>query len=257
MCELFGVSSLNKVPVNQYLKEFSSHSVRHPNGWGMAMFYGNSVSLEKEPVPAYQSVYLRERLRHPFEARNMIAHIRLATRGNMEYENCHPFVMRDNCDRTWTLAHNGTIFDCPAMQDYVYTQEGQTDSERILCHVIACVNDRQAQLGRALTSEERFRLMDDLVCQVAPHNKLNLLIYDSDQLYVHTNYANSLYIKQWDSTALFSTVPLDRGAWRPVKFTTLLAYRDGKQICCGTDHGQEYKDNPRDMHLLFVDYSGL
>lgn len=257
MCELFGISSLHKVTANQYLKEFFGHSVQHPNGWGMAVFYGNSVSLEKEPVPAYKSVYLRERLRHPFAVRNLIAHIRLATRGNMEFENCHPFVLRDSFDRTWTLAHNGTIFDCPAMQKYVHTQEGQTDSERILCHLIAKVNARQAQLGRALTAEERFALVDDLVCQTAPHNKLNLLIYDGEQLYVHTNYANSLYVKQWDNTALFATVPLDRGDWQPVTFTTLLAYKDGRQIFRGTDHGQEYKDNPRDMHLIFVDYAGL
>ena len=47
MCELFGVSSGRRIEVNDLLKEFFSHSVRHPNGWGMAMFYENSVSLEK------------------------------------------------------------------------------------------------------------------------------------------------------------------------------------------------------------------
>ncbi|MGM9538983.1 MAG: class II glutamine amidotransferase [Candidatus Onthomonas sp.] len=257
MCELLGISSLHKVTVNMYLKEFASHSVRHPNGWGMAVFYGNSVSLEKEPVSAWQSIYLRERLRHPFAVRNMIAHIRLATRGSLEFENCHPFVMRDSFDRTWTLAHNGTIFDCPAMQQYVHTQEGQTDSERVLCCLIDRVNGRQAQLGRPLTAEERFWLVDDLVCRTSPHNKLNLLVYDSEQLYVHTNYANSLYVKQQDGAALFSTVPLDRGDWQPVPFTTLLAYRDGMEIFRGTDHGQEYRDNPEDMRLIFVDYAGL
>ena len=50
MCELFGVSSSEKVEPREMLKEFFSHSVIHPNGWGMAMFYGNAVSLEKEPI---------------------------------------------------------------------------------------------------------------------------------------------------------------------------------------------------------------
>lgn len=257
MCELFGISSIGRVRVNNLLKEFSSHSIYHPNGWGIAVFYGNSVSLEKEPVPAYQSVYLRERLRHNFEVRNMIAHIRLATRGSMDFENCHPFVMRDNYDRGWTLAHNGTIFDCPAMEDYVYTQEGQTDSERILCYIVATVNQRQTELGRPLTGKERFDLVDTLVCQTAPHNKLNLLIYDSEQLMVHTNYADSLYFKQLYGTVMFATVPLDRGDWQPVPFTTLLSYQDGRQIFSGTNHGQEYKDDPQDTHLLYMDYSSL
>lgn len=59
----------------------------------------------------------------------MIAHIRLATRGTMDYENTHPFVMRDNSDRTWTLAHNGTIFECEALNPFVSSQQGQTARE--------------------------------------------------------------------------------------------------------------------------------
>lgn len=257
MCELLGISALEKIQVNDYLKEFAAHSVRHPHGWGLAVFYGNSVSLEKEPVPAYQSAYLRERLRHRLEVRSMIAHIRLATRGNMDFENCHPFVMRDNSDRTWTLAHNGTIFDCPVMERYIHTQEGGTDSERVLCHIIAQVNHRQDVLGRPLNAEERFALMDALVCRIAPRNKLNLLVYDSELLYVHTNYADSLYSKRLRDSAVFATVPLDRGDWQPVEFTTLLAFKAGRQVFRGTTHGQEYKDNPTDAHFLFADYSGL
>lgn len=121
MCELFGVSGMERAPVAELLKEFFRHSVRRPNGWGMATFYDNSVSPEKEPVCAVKSVYLRERLRRQLEARNIIAHIRLVTRGNMDYENYHPFVRRDNFGRTWTLAHNGTIFDRPALDGYVQT----------------------------------------------------------------------------------------------------------------------------------------
>ena len=83
MCELFGVSSRRKIEVNDLLREFFSHSVRHPNGWGMAVFYKNSVSLEKEPVQAIKSAYLKERLHQKISVRNMIAHIRLATRGLM------------------------------------------------------------------------------------------------------------------------------------------------------------------------------
>lgn len=77
----------------------------------MAFFYGNAVSLEKQPEATYKSIYLKQRLRVNIEVDKMIAHIRLATRGSMEYENTHPFVQRDNSDRSWTLAHNGTIFE--------------------------------------------------------------------------------------------------------------------------------------------------
>lgn len=257
MCELFGVSARRRIEVNDLLIEFFSHSVRHANGWGMAFFYENSVSLEKEPVQAVKSVYLKERLRQKIAAKNLIAHIRLATRGNMEYVNCHPFVLRDSSGRCWTLAHNGTIFNYPRMDPYLYRQEGQTDSERILYFLVDQIDLRQRELGRSLTQEERFGLLDSLVGDMAQGNKLNLLVYDGELMYVHTNYANSLYFSAREDGMLFATTPLDRGNWTPHPFTTLCAYRDGQRLFQGTDHDREYRDNAEDMRMIFADYAGL
>lgn len=257
MCELFGISSREKVTVNSLLKEFFSHSVSHPNGWGLAVFYGGSASVEKEPVPAYNSTYLKKRLQHQFSVYNMIAHIRQATIGTMDFENCHPFVRHDSSGRTWTLAHNGTIFDAPALNPYVHTQEGSTDSERILYYLVDQINAEQAQAGRALTSGERFAVLERVVRELSPHNKLNLLIYDGELLYVHTNYAHSLYKKQAEGTAMFATVPLDGGDWQPLGFTTLYAYQDGRQRYAGTPHGSEYIDDPRSLRYIYASYSNL
>ena len=55
MCELFGLSSAEKIQLNDLLKEFFSHGMEHPHGWGMAFFYGNAVSLEKQPETACKS----------------------------------------------------------------------------------------------------------------------------------------------------------------------------------------------------------
>ena len=175
MCELFGVSSKKKLLLNDLLREFFSHGVEHPHGWGMAFFYGNAVSLEKQPENSCKSDYLKQRLQAKIEADNMIAHIRLATRGNLEYENTHPFVMRDNQERVWTLAHNGTMFECDALNPFVHMQEGETDSERILSYMISRVNVEQERKNRALTQEERFHLMDEIISKISPENKLNLI----------------------------------------------------------------------------------
>ncbi|MCD8023135.1 MAG: class II glutamine amidotransferase [Lachnospiraceae bacterium] len=257
MCELFGVSAETHVEVNDLLKEFFSHSVRHMNGWGIATFHGNSTSLEKEPVTAVNSAYLRHRLAHKIETKAMIAHIRKATVGSMDYENCHPFVMRDSSGRCWTLAHNGTMFDCPMLNRYFHLQEGRTDSERILYCLIDHINRAIADTGRELTASERFSLLDDLVCRMTPGNKMNFLLYDSDYMYVHTNYADSLYFSRVQGGTLFATVPLDRRIWEAVPFTTLCVYRDGKPVYTGTCHGNEYIDNINDTNLLFLDYSVL
>ncbi len=249
MCELFGLSSAEKVDVSELLRIFFSHSVYHPHGWGMAMFHGNAVNLEKEPVPAYTSAYLRERLCHGIQAHSMIAHIRQATRGNMDYENCHPFVMRDNMDRAWTLAHNGTLFDCSQLDVYACTQAGHTDSERILCHIVFEISAAQQRMGRALDAWERFALLDSILCDISPGNKLNLMIYDSELLYAHTNFANSLFVKQEGDIAVLATTPLDEDEWQRAPFTTLVAYQHGRQVLSGTNHGQECK--------ISTEYAGL
>ena len=257
MCELFGVSASKRTEVNSQLQEFFSHSVHHPNGWGMAVFHNGIASIEKEPVRADRSRYLKERLKTKIAVYDMIAHIRLATKGAIEYENCHPFVQQDNYGRRWTLAHNGTMFQCPVLDPYYYKQEGSTDSERILCYLIDRINDRQEELGRPLEEEERFAFLEEVVASIAEGNKLNLLLYDGELMYVHTNYADSLYYQEFADGAFFATVPLGKALWKPVPFTRLLAWKAGKKVYAGTSHGHEYIDNEKDMEFLFLDSSSL
>ena len=257
MCELMAVSGGKTICLNDYLKTFFSHSSRHPNGWGLAVFYNKEVSIEKEPVTASKSLYLKERLKAPFEAVNMMAHIRLATRGNMEYENCHPFVRRDCAGRNWTLIHNGTIFDCPVLNRYVFTQQGQTDSERILMYIVDCINEAAQAKGRQLSDQERFHTVDQVLCEITAHNKVNLILYDGSLLYVHDNYRNSLSRKKVGTSMIFSTVPLDRDNWEYIPLNTLEAYKNGRRKFTGTDHGNEYIDDPEDMRLIYLDYAGL
>ncbi|MDE6530042.1 MAG: class II glutamine amidotransferase [Lachnospiraceae bacterium] len=256
MCELFGVSSQRKLELNELLWEFFSHGVNHPNGWGMAFFYGNAVSLEKQPESSHKSVYLKQRLQSRVEADNMIAHIRLATRGNITYENSHPFVMRDNSDRTWTLAHNGTIFDCDLLNPFAHVQQGQTDSERILSYIVSQVNEA-IKKKKELSQQERFELVDKVICEITPENKVNLLLYDGDLMYVHTNYKNSLYSCQKDGAVVMSTTPLDHHVWECVPMNTLIAYQDGKQVLTGQNHKNEFFETEEKMRLLFLDFANL
>lgn len=257
MCELFGLSSAEKIPLNDMLREFFSHGVDHPHGWGIAFFYGNAVSLEKQPEASYKSNYLKQRLRAKIEEDKLIAHIRLATRGNTEYENTHPFVMRDHSDRTWTLAHNGTIFKCDVLNPFVHSQRGQTDSERILCYIISKVNAAQEQRKRVLSQEERFALLDEILCEITPENKINLVLYDGELFYVHTNYRDSLFRCQKGAATVFSTRPLDNGGWESLPMNTLLAYQNGTLLYTGTNHGNEFFDSEEKMRLLFLDFANL
>lgn len=257
MCELLGVSSRKRIKVTPYLKEFFSHSEKHNHGWGMALFYGDAVSMEKEAICANQSNYLKGRLAHDLYIDNMIAHIRLASVGRMFYENTHPFVKHDSSGRSWTLAHNGTIFYSPKLDEYKDRQEGQTDSERILYYIVDEVNKQQYQLGHALSADERFALLEQLICDLSARNKLNLLIWDGEYMYVHTNYRGTLHLLQDEGTTLFSTLPLDQGDWQPVPFLTLQVYRQGQLVHQGTALSQEYFDPEKDYEYKNIDYANL
>lgn len=258
MCELFAMSSSENRKINDLLKEFFSHSVDNPHGWGMALFYDrNAVSLEKEPHDASKSRYLKDRLSHDLVISNMMAHIRYATVGVTDYSNTHPFVYRDRTGRNWTMEHNGTIFDYEPLGRYVFRQEGTTDSERILMYIIERINEAEKHSGGRLSREERFHIVDDIVCDMSKGNKLNLILYDSSIMYVHTNYKNSLYYCEDDESVMFCTKPLSKGDWKPVPFTQLLGFRNGKLRLQGTVHGNEYIDNPDDIQMLYRDFSNL
>lgn len=257
MCELLGISSAIEIPVNALLREFFSHSDQHPNGWGIATFYHGAVSIEKEPIKATKSVYLKERLSHKMEVSTLLAHIRFATIGSMEYDNSHPFMRRDNSGRCWVLIHNGTIFDYPILSPYQYRQEGATDSERILLYLVDQINEKQAAMGRALAAEERFALLEPLIADMSVGNKLNLILYDGELMYVHTNFARSLYVCEGGSVATFCTVPLKAGCWNLLPFTTLCAYRNGQRVFQGQPHGHEYIENEADLKYLYASFANL
>ncbi len=209
----------------------------------MAFFYGNAVSLEKQPEASHKSIYLKQRLQSKVEADNMIAHIWLAIRGNINYENSHPFVIRDNCD-------------CDLLNSFVHIQQGQTDSERILSYIVSCMNEA-SKIKNELSSQDRFELIDKVICEITLENKVNLLLYDGELMYVHTNYKNSLYRCQKGEAVVISTTPLDHDIWENVPMNTLTAYRDGKQVFIGTNHKNEFFETEEKMRLLFLDFASL
>ncbi len=256
MCELFAVSAKYPNEYNEALKEFYSHSKRHPHGWGLAVLDGVEAQISKEPLQASRSFYLHERLTSPVVGSVILAHIRYATIGNIEYRNCHPFTGKDDSGRRWTLVHNGTIFDYAPLTQYVKQQEGDTDSERIFLHILHQMN-LMIRSGHIPTAKERFDMLDALISDMARGNKLNLLLYDGEYLYVHTNAEHTLYLSKEQYGVRFCTVPLERGDWESVPMTTLLAYKEGKLEFTGTNHGHVYEMNQQDMNYLYQIFANL
>ena len=257
MCELFGFSSDKEELVNDYLKEFYSHSDKHPHGWGLAYLSEGQMCIEKESLQASKSNYLKEKLSTPIYSNMTLAHIRFATIGNVYRKNCHPYHKRDNFCRRWTLIHNGTIFDYPKLRNYIKCQSGDTDSERVLLYIVDQINSAQKNLCRPLSFEERFSLLDKLTADLSKNNKLNLIIYDGEYMYIHTNYKNSLFYLERYNSIVISTQPLSNDEWKNVPFTTLTAIKDGSFVAKGQEHNNEYIDNEENLKNLYSIFSGL
>ena len=248
MCELFGLSSAEKVNCNELLRTFFSHGETNPDGWGLALFDGNSASIEKEPISSAESVYLKHRLSDEIVEDVVLAHIRKASKGGLEYRNCHPFKRRDASGRLWTLIHNGTIFESALVDAYIGKQHGGTDSERILYYLIDQIDAAIAKKGGELTDKERFDTVNQVIRDITPENKVNLLIYDGDLFYAHTNFYETLFRLKKGDTLVVATKPLtDDPAWEKVPMSTPLAYRKGRLIFEGEKHPFEFIDKvPRD-----------
>ena len=200
---------------------------------------------------------LRRILDEGVEAQTLLGHIRLATVGTIEYANCHPFSEADNSGRVWTLVHNGTIFSGTALNDYLGVQFGETDSERVLLHFIARVNRQQIRLGRPLDEKERFDVLASAVAALAKGNKLNLLVFDGEVLYAHTNFRGALHYLKDDDSLTLSTNPLSQGDWKPLPFTRLVAIKDGEFVREGSSHGHEYIYNPDDYRFVYMNFARL
>lgn len=231
MCELFGFSSAQELDIRDYLKIFFSHSKKHPHGWGMMRENYNKIEIIKEPVCAITSQKISNIIAETPKQKITLAHIRLATVGSVKLENCHPYCQTDNTGRCWTLIHNGTIYSGKQLIKYLHTQTGDTDSERISLALLDEIN-----LKNPRTAQERFQVLDCFISSLAKRNKLNLMIYDGELLYIHQNMNHTLYYKSENCSIIFSTTKLDNGNWQSYPMTQLCAFQAGKKIFEGTKH---------------------
>lgn len=233
MCELLGFSSAVPTDISEHLGTFFSHSVKHPHGWGLMRENGGR-EVFREPVRACDSSLLTAVMEDMMPQKTALAHIRFATVGSIDENNCHPFTGSDNSGREWTLIHNGTIFNGKHNHRYAAVQTGDTDSERFFLSMLDAVN---GQLERGIPTERaRFELISSFIADNAPRNKLNLMIYDGDLLYVHKNLKNTLSFKRLENGILFSTTPLDSGIWVPFPMAQVIAYKNGREVYRGDRH---------------------
>ena len=230
MCELIGFSAARPTDIKEQLKEFFSHSASNPHGWGI--MYGDRLIRGCERASDSTAV---ERLLQTLEDQTTtLGHIRFATVGSIKLENCHPFTGQDITGRQWTLIHNGTIYSGSSLIPYLNNQSGDTDSERLFLFLMDTLNS--AQQNGELSQQERCELVDNFIQEMSHKNKLNLMIYDGELLYIHKNMKDTMKSRRLGSGFIFATTALDDGEWEEVPIAQLLVYKDGEQVYIGKQH---------------------
>ncbi|EOS73969.1 hypothetical protein C817_04815 [Dorea sp. 5-2] len=102
-----------------------------------------------------------------------------------------------------------------------------------------------------------FAVIDAVMKEITPENKVNLLLFDGELLYVHTNYRDSLHFLRKKTAVFVSTRPLDKEKWEKVPMNMLLAFESGRCRYTGKPHENEFFDSEEKMRMLFLDYAGL
>ena len=97
------------------------------------------------------------------------------------------------------------------LEKYVGELSPELQEKAVRDHKNAALLDHMNEhISRAVPNErERFEIVDHFIVENAPRNKLNLMIYDGDMLYVHKNLKNTLCFKRLENGIIFSTKPLD------------------------------------------------
>ena len=140
----------------------------------------------------------------------------------------------DNIASINELLKNSFVFNGKHNHRYSAFQTGDTDSERFFLSLLDNMNEH---ISRAVPNErERFEIINNFIVDNAPRNKLNLIIYDGDMLYVHKNLKNTLCFKRLESGMIFSTKPLDNGVWIPFPMAQVIAYKNGREVYRGDRH---------------------
>ncbi|MGI4935812.1 MAG: class II glutamine amidotransferase [Janthinobacterium lividum] len=255
MCQLLGMNCNVPTDIVFSFTGFATRGGRtdhHSDGWGIAFFEGAGVRHFVDYEAAVASPVAELIRRCPIKSKNVIAHIRKATQGQVALENCHPFV-RELCRNYWVFAHNGDLKEFAPVLDGPYRPVGNTDSELAFCYLMQQLRRRFGDTRPA--REALVAALRELTAEIATHGVFNMMLSDGSALFSHC--ATNLYyiVRQFpfaearlsdeDMSVDFSrvTTPNDRVAiivteplttnetWTRLSPGVMAVFEDGLPLC--------------------------
>jgi glutamine amidotransferase len=254
MCQLLALNCAAPTDIRFSLTGFVARggiTDHHVDGWGVAFFEDKACRLFVDPQSSASSALAEMIKRYPIKSRNTIAHIRKATQGQPQLENCHPF-MRELWGRHWIFAHNGDLVGYAPVPVDVYCPVGSTDSERAFCAVLQGLRARFR--GTQPPLDELFEALKDLTGEITSYGAFNFAMSNGQALFAHCSTQLHYLERSWpfstahlvdadvsidfaehmspeDAVAVIATSPLtDDEIWTPFSPGDLAMFQHGKLV---------------------------
>ncbi len=200
MCQLLGMNCATPTDITFSFTGFAArggHTDHHADGFGVAFFENKACRLFIDNQPSCKSPVAELIKNYPIKSKNVIAHIRKATQGDIELENCHPF-MRELWGRHWIFAHNGDLHHYRPELCGQYQPVGATDSETAFCHLMQGLRSR---FGNTEPSPQQlFTALEELTHDITVHGVFNFLLSNGRSLFAHCSTHLYYIVRQWPFT---------------------------------------------------------
>ncbi|MFK7818705.1 MAG: class II glutamine amidotransferase [Planctomycetaceae bacterium] len=180
----------------------------HSDGWGIAYYSNSQPTIERQASAAFTDLGFSQVAERVY-ARTVIAHVRLATVGELRPENTHPFSFE-----RWAFAHNGTVEGFESLRTQLITETlpvlnatrlGGTDSEYLFLWLLSRLVGAGVDLASGitdltLTASTVANAIRELAARSSELNldnkpKLNIVLTDGDSM-IATRWNNSLFYLQ-------------------------------------------------------------
>lgn len=253
MCQLLGMNCNVPTDICFSFTGFACRGGRtdhHSDGWGIAFFEEQGCRLFLDYLPSAQSPVAQLVQHYPIKSKNVIAHIRKATQGQVSLANTHPF-QREVWGQYWIFAHNGDLKDLPDLTADYYRPVGNTDSEQAFCLILEHLRQHFSQ---APSIEQLAAVLKDFVPQLAQHGVFNFMLSNGEWLFAHCSTKLHYIIRQApfavahlldddvsvdfnqvttpnDRVAVIATMPLTANeTWQPMQSGEMVYFCEGNVI---------------------------
>lgn len=248
MCQLLGMNCNTPTDITFSFEGFRRRAGltdHHTDGFGIAFFEGKGVRIFRDNRPGASSPMADLVNQYRIKSYNVIAHIRKATKGDVNLENTHPFI-REIWGENWVFAHNGTV-EVSVCPNNHYQPIGTTDSEAAFCCIVAKLKERFPQKP---SEQALFDAVMAITNEIATHGVFNFILSNghwmiarcSTNLYYVCRKAPfgkalrdddvmidfSQYTTESDKVTIITTQPLTKNEhWIKMKNGGFVFFKDG------------------------------